>query len=59
MLQAFLRHVLAHCVSELDQAKLPILLELKYRGVDKAAAQLGGAVRISDAFIGFQRHLYD
>jgi type I restriction enzyme R subunit len=62
-LQAFLDFVLSQYVKEgvgeLDQAKLPHLLELKYRGVSDAAVQLGGVTQIRDAFIGFQRHLYD
>lgn len=62
-LQAFLDFVLAQYVKEgvgeLDQAKLPHLLELKYRAVSDAAEQLGGVPKIRDAFIGFQRHLYD
>jgi type I restriction enzyme R subunit len=45
-LQAFLDFVLSQYVKEgvgeLDQAKLPHLLELKYRAVSDAAAQLGG-----------------
>jgi type I restriction enzyme R subunit len=45
-------------VGELDQAKLPHLLELKYRAVSDAATQLGGVAQIRDAFIGFQRHVY-
>jgi type I restriction enzyme, R subunit len=61
-LQAFLDFVLCQYVKEgvgeLDQAKLPHLLELKYRAVSDAAAQLGGVAQIRDAFIGFQRHLY-
>ena len=61
-LQAFLDFVLSQYVKEgvgeLDQAKLPHLLELKYRAVSDAAAQLGGVTQIRDAFIGFQRHLY-
>lgn len=61
-LQAFLDFVLAQYVKEgvgeLDQAKLPHLLELKYRAVSDAAEQLGGVAKIRDAFIGFQRHLY-
>ena len=61
-LQAFLDFVLSQYVKEgvgeLDQSKLPDLLELKYRAVSDAAAELGGAARIRDAFIGFQRHLY-
>jgi type I restriction enzyme R subunit len=61
-LQAFLDFVLSQYVKEgvgeLDQTKLPHLLELKYRAVSDAAAQLGGVVQIRDAFIGFQKHLY-
>jgi type I restriction enzyme, R subunit len=61
-IQAFLDFVLSQYVKEgvgeLDQAKLPHLLELKYRAVSDAAAQLGGVAQIRDAFIGFQRHLY-
>ena len=45
-------------VSELDQAKLPDLLELKYQAVSDAAVELGGVSRIRDAFVGFQKHLY-
>jgi hypothetical protein len=41
------------CIGELDQAKLPNLLELKYRAVSDAAAQVGGVAQIRDAFIGF------
>jgi type I restriction enzyme R subunit len=62
-LQAFLDFVLSQYVKEgvgeLDQAKLPDLLELKYRAVSDAAAELGGVARIRDAFIGFQKHLYE
>jgi hypothetical protein len=62
-LQAFLDFVLFQYVKEgvgeLDQAKLPHLLELKYRAVSDAATELGGVAHIRDAFIGFQRHLYD
>ena len=61
-LRAFLDFVLSQYVKEgvgeLDQAKLPHLLELKYRAVGDAAAQLGGVAAIREAFIGFQAHLY-
>ncbi len=61
-LQAFLDFVLSQYVSEgvgeLDQAKLPHLLELKYRAVSDAAAELGGVAKIREAFVGFQPHLY-
>jgi len=47
-------------VEELGQDRLPRLLELKYRAVADATAQLGGDPRrIREAFIGFQRTLYE
>lgn len=61
-LQAFLSFVLNQYikegVGELDQIKLPDLLELKYSGVTDAARQLGSVAKIRDAFIGFQKQLY-
>ena len=61
-LQAFLGFVLSQYVregvGELDQGKLPQLLELRYRAVSDAAAELGGVARMRDAFVGFQAHLY-
>jgi type I restriction enzyme R subunit len=61
-LQSFLNFVLSQYikegVGELDQAKLPHLLELKYRSVRDAAAELGSVAAIRNAFVGFQRHLY-
>ncbi len=61
-LQAFLDFVLSQYVKEgvgeLDQAKLPHLLELKYRAVSDGAAELGGVANVRSAFVGFQRHLY-
>ena len=61
-LKAFLDFVLKQYVQEgvgeLDQEKLPHLLELKYKAVADAEEELGGVVQIRDAFIGFQRHLY-
>ncbi len=59
-LRTFLDFVLAQYVKEgvgeLDQAKLPELLELKYRTVPDAAAELGAMAKIRDAFVGFQAH---
>lgn len=46
-------------VEELDQEKLPGLLELKYHAVSDAAERLGGVPKIRDLFIQFQKHLYD
>jgi type I restriction enzyme, R subunit len=61
-LQAFLDFVLSQYVSEgvgeLDQAKLPHLLELRYRAISDAAVELGGVAKIREAFVGFQPHLY-
>ncbi|HST76735.1 MAG TPA: DEAD/DEAH box helicase family protein [Acetobacteraceae bacterium] len=61
-LGAFLDFVLGQYVSqgvgELEQRKLPDLLELKYHTVNDAAAALGGIAPIRDAFLGFQRHLF-
>ena len=61
-LQAFLDFVLSQYVSEgvgeLDQAKLPHLLQLRYRDVNDAALELGGVAKIREAFVGFQAHLY-
>ena len=62
-LQAFLEFVLAQYINEgvgeLDQAKLTQHVELKYHSISDAAAELGGVPAIRDAFIGFQRHLYE
>jgi type I restriction enzyme R subunit len=61
-LQAFLGFVLSQYVKEgvgeLDRAKLPHLLELRYRAVSDAALELGGVAKIREAFVGFQAHLY-
>lgn len=61
-LQTFLEFVLGQYekqgVNELDQGKLPSLLELKYSSTADAASQLGGIPKIRDAFIGFQKQLY-
>jgi type I restriction enzyme R subunit len=46
-------------VEELDQEKLPALLELKYQAVLDASEKLGGVSKIKDLFIDFQKHLYD
>jgi len=62
-LQTFLDFVLSQYVKEgvgeLDNDKLPDLLELRYRAVRDAAQELGGVAKIRDAFIGFQKYLYE
>ena len=62
-LQTFLDFVLSQYVKEgvgeLDNDKLPDLLELRYRAVREAAQELGGVAKIRDAFIGFQKYLYE
>jgi type I restriction enzyme R subunit len=58
----FLDFVLSHYVNqgvtELDQEKLPNLLELKYQSVGDAVAALGSVGEIREVFIGFQGYLY-
>ena len=60
--QDFLNFVLEQYVkegvNELDDAKLPDLIELKYQTIDDAKAELGGIATIRDTFIGFQKYLY-
>lgn len=46
-------------VEELEQEKLPDLLELKYHAISDAAEKLGGVPKIRELFLGFQKHLYD
>ena len=61
-LQAFLDFVLGQYVkdgvSQLDQDQLTGLVKAKYYTVEDGAAQLGGIPAIKDAFVGFQRQLY-
>jgi len=45
-------------VSELDDEKLPHLLELKYNTIADAKTELGDIRSIRDTFIGFQGYLY-
>ena len=45
-------------VGELDQEKLPNLLELKYHSINDAREQIGSIPLIRDAFIEFQSKLY-
>lgn len=62
-LRSFLEFVLAQYVSqgteELDRKKLSALLDLKYGSVNDAIETLGDAGVIAEAFVGFQRHLYE
>ena len=60
--QKFLNFVLKQYVdigvSELDDAKLPDLLELKYHAIADAKKELGDIPSIRNTFIGFQEYLY-
>ena len=60
--QAFLNFVLEQYVrdgvDELDDKKLPELLELKYKAIADAKRELGSIPSIRETFIGFQKHLY-
>ena len=44
--------------TELDDAKLPDLLTLKYKAISDAKRELGNISSIRDTFIGFQEYLY-
>jgi len=60
--QEFLRFVLDHYVaqgvSELDTAKLPQLIELKYHSLGDAVHELGPVSNIREVFVDFQQYLY-
>ena len=45
-------------VEELDQEKLPILLNSKYQSLEDASAELGNLTKVRDLFLAFQKHLY-
>ena len=45
-------------VEELDQEKLPQLLNLKYKAIYDAKEVLGSIESIRNLFIEFQKHLY-
>lgn len=45
-------------VEELDEEKLPKLLELKYHTVGDGAEKLGGVGLVRETFFGFQKWLY-
>ncbi|MFA5816355.1 MAG: type I restriction-modification enzyme R subunit C-terminal domain-containing protein [Bacteroidales bacterium] len=45
-------------VGELDQEKLPSLLQLKYHALSDATEELGEVSRIKELFIEFQKYLY-
>ena len=45
-------------VDELDQEKLSPLLQLKYRALNDAFAELGRPEQVRRMFVGFQRPLY-
>ena len=46
-------------VEELDQEKLPALLQLKYHSLADAEEQLGSVEQIIQAFVAFQKYLYE
>jgi type I restriction enzyme R subunit len=61
--RAFLEFVLGEYVrvgeEELEQEKLNELIVLRYGTAAEAAKKLGGAATIREAFVGFQRRLYE
>lgn len=60
--QEFLNFVLKQYVdigvSELNDQKLPEIIELKYGSVADAKAAMGSVGAIREAFVGFQKYLY-
>ena len=60
--QAFLHFVLSHYINEgvgeLDQEKLPDLLELKYGTISDVPTELGSVAGVRELFVGFQQYLY-
>jgi type I restriction enzyme, R subunit len=54
-----LEHYIRQGVEELDEEKLPHLIELKYHSVSHAVVELGQVGVIRDVFVGFQKHLYE
>ena len=61
--RSFVDFVLAQYVTqgvdELDQEKLSPLLQLKYKALNDAFAELGRPEQVRQVFVGFQRHLYE
>ena len=61
--QDFLEFVLFKYIEtgyeELDQAKLPNLIHLKYHSMTDATEELGGVNEIRELFFGFQKRLYE
>ncbi len=61
--QAFLNFVLKQYVEEgvkeLDDSRLKGLLELRYHSIHDAKEAIGDIAGIRDAFIGFQKYLYE
>ncbi len=53
-----LDHYIEQGVGELDEEKLPHLIELKYNAISDAVQELGPVADIRDVFIGFQQALY-
>jgi type I restriction enzyme R subunit len=53
-----LDHYVERGVEELDTAKLPQLIELKYNCVGDAVAELGPPDNIREVFVEFQQYLY-
>ena len=45
-------------VGELEQSKLPELIELKYHTIADATEVLGGVNQIRNLFVNFQKYLY-
>ena len=54
-----LNQYIASGVEELDQEKLPALLQLRYQSLADAEEHLGSVEQIIKAFVAFQKYLYE
>ena len=61
-LAEFLNYILGQYVEtgveDLDRAKLPDYVKIKFGTFAEGAAALGGVDKVLDSFVGFQKHLY-
>ncbi len=58
-LEFVLKNYIKDGFEELDQEKLPNLLEIQYHSLLDAKKELGNLENIKNIFIGFQKHLYN
>jgi len=54
-----LKQYVANGVKELDDKRLSTLLDIKYGGTHEAKVAMGEISTIREAFVGFQKYLYE